>query len=195
MLLSFGLYWSLYGWKFALGLLLSIYIHEMGHVAALLKYGIPASAPMFIPGFGAFIRAHMYPTTPGQDARVGLAGPLWGMGACLFAALVAATGGAPVWTAIARTGAWINLFNLIPVWQLDGARGFRALTKPHRLIVAAAFGVMYFFTTEVLLAVLAVVALYRAFATEAPEEADYPVLQQFVLVIIVLSGVSKLSLQ
>src|SRR5216683_3332289 len=45
MLLSMGLYWSLYGWKFAVGFVLSIYVHEMGHVAALARYGIPATPP------------------------------------------------------------------------------------------------------------------------------------------------------
>src|SRR5207253_1330115 len=56
MLLSAGLYWTIWGWKFAFGLVLSIYIHEMGHVQALQRYGIKATAPMFIPGFGAVTR-------------------------------------------------------------------------------------------------------------------------------------------
>jgi hypothetical protein len=51
-----GVYWSAFGFWFALGLVLSIYIHEMGHVAALTRYGVPASAPLFIPGLGAVIR-------------------------------------------------------------------------------------------------------------------------------------------
>ena len=53
MLAFFAVYWSLFGWKFALGFVLSIYIHEMGHVMALRKYNIAASAPMFIPFVGA----------------------------------------------------------------------------------------------------------------------------------------------
>ena len=81
MLASFALYWHWYGWRFALGFVLSIYVHEMGHVAALRKYGIAATAPMFIPGFGAVVRLKQYPESPAQDARVGLAGPIWGLGA------------------------------------------------------------------------------------------------------------------
>ena len=76
MLVSIGVYWALYGWKFGLGFVLSIYVHEMGHVMALARYGIPASPPMFIPGFGAFVRLKAYPASAGEDARVGLAGPL-----------------------------------------------------------------------------------------------------------------------
>src|SRR6202140_3907391 len=74
MLVSIGFYWALYGWKFGLGFVLSIYVHEMGHVMALARYGIPASPPMLIPGFGAFVRLKAYPALPGEDARVGLAG-------------------------------------------------------------------------------------------------------------------------
>jgi len=55
MLLSAGLYWTIWGWRFAFGLVLSIYIHEMGHVQALQRYGIKATAPVFIPGIGAVI--------------------------------------------------------------------------------------------------------------------------------------------
>src|SRR5207244_8518739 len=78
MLLSAGVYWTIWGWKFAFGFVVSIYIHEMGHVQALTRYGIKATAPMFIPGVGAFIRLKQYPTDRREDARVGLAGPIWG---------------------------------------------------------------------------------------------------------------------
>src|SRR5256885_5819705 len=108
---------------FAFGLVLSIYIHEMGHVQALQRYGIKATAPMFIPGFGAVIRLKQYPADAREDARVGLAGPLWGLGAALAAYAVYRATGVGVWGAIAHMGALVNLFNLVPVWQLDGARG------------------------------------------------------------------------
>src|SRR5439155_143942 len=71
MLLSAGVYWAAWGWKFALGVVLSIYVHEMGHVQALQRYGIKATAPMFIPGVGAVVRLKQYPASP-RDARVGL---------------------------------------------------------------------------------------------------------------------------
>src|SRR5256885_15722313 len=85
MLLSMSVYWTLWGWKFAAGFVVSIYIHEMGHVQALTHYGIKATAPMFIPGVGAFIRLKQYPTDRREDARVGLAGPIWGAGAAIAA--------------------------------------------------------------------------------------------------------------
>ena len=137
MLASIGVYWLLYGWKFGLGFVLSIYVHEMGHVTALARYGIPASAPMFIPGFGAFVRLKAYPASAGEDARVGLAGPLWGLGAAVACMGIGQATGSGLFTALARVGAWINMFNLIPIWQLDGGRGFRALTRQHRMLIAA----------------------------------------------------------
>src|SRR2546428_13931548 len=73
MLLPMGWYGTIWGWKFARGFVVSIYIHEMGHVQALPRYGIKATAPMFIPGVGAFIRLKQYPTDRREDARVGLA--------------------------------------------------------------------------------------------------------------------------
>ena len=87
MFASVGLYWTQWGLWFALGLVLSIYVHEMGHVAAIRRYGIAASAPMFIPGFGALIRLKQAPVTPRENARIGLAGPVWGLGAAVAAAL------------------------------------------------------------------------------------------------------------
>src|SRR5207237_2743692 len=51
MLAFAGVYWSIWGWKFAVAIVVGIYIHEMGHVAALRARGLPASAPMFLPGF------------------------------------------------------------------------------------------------------------------------------------------------
>ena len=116
-----------HGAGFGLGLVGSIYVHEVGHVAALRRYGIEASAPMFVPGFGALVRMKQYPTDAHEEARTGLAGPLWGLVAALVAAAVGALLSSPVALSVASVGATINLFNLIPVWQLDGARGLRAL--------------------------------------------------------------------
>src|SRR6185295_6272463 len=85
MALALGVYATAFGWKFALGLVVSIYVHEMGHVVWLRRYGIPATAPMFVPGLGAFVRLNQRPATVGEDARVGLAGPVWGAAAAIGA--------------------------------------------------------------------------------------------------------------
>lgn len=189
MLLSMGLYWSLFGWKFAAGFVLSIYVHEMGHVAALARFGIPATAPMFIPGFGAIVRMKAYPASPSEDARVGLAGPIWGLGAALAALGVFLATRSRLWGAIAQTGAWINLFNLIPVWQLDGGRGFRALTRHQRVIVLGAALLLWMLTSESMLLLIALGAVYRLFSKDWPDEPDNTALLQFVGLLASLSAV------
>jgi len=126
------------GWQLALGIVLSIYVHEMGHVAALHRHGIKASSPMFIPGLGAFIRAQQRIHGEWAEADVGLAGPLWGLAAAVAAYVVYRATGNAYWATVARWGALINVFNLLPVWQLDGAHAFKAMSRQHRLTAAIA---------------------------------------------------------
>jgi Zn-dependent protease len=190
MLLTFGLYLTIYGWKFAAGFIITIYIHEMGHVAALLRFGIPASAPMFIPGFGAFVRLHQYPANPGEDARVGLAGPLWGLGATIVCAAAWYMTGSQTWAAIAQVSAFLNLFNLMPVWQLDGGRGFRALSKMQRWIACAALGGLYALTSSGLLIIVLILGIVRALSKDAPQEPDQPMLLLYVFLATALSYLS-----
>jgi Zn-dependent protease len=187
MLAFFAVYWSIFGWKFALGFVLSIYIHEMGHVMALRKYNIAASAPMFIPFFGAVVRMRQYPGNVGEDARVGLAGPIWGLGSAVAAWLAAIITGLPIWYAIAHTAAWLNLFNLLPIWQLDGGRGFRALTRKQRGIAAAVAIAVWALTHQTILLLIALGAGYRLFSRDYPAEDDNIILMQYAGLIVLLS--------
>jgi len=188
MLLAFGVYWTIWGWKFAAGLVVSIYIHEMGHVFALSRFGMKATAPMFIPGFGALIRMKQHPASPREDARVGLAGPLWGLAAALAALAIYQLTGAHIWAAIARVGAWINLFNLIPIPPLDGGRGFRSLSRGQRLIVVAAMALMWTITKEGLIVLLVIVAGWRALSEKTNVEPDQKGLLQYVMLVVALSA-------
>ena len=190
MLVSLGAYWAMFGYKFALGLILSIYVHEMGHVAALRKYGISAGAPMFIPGFGALVRMKQYPVEPREDARVGLAGPVWGLAAALVAYAVGSIAGYPSWLAIARVGAWINLFNLAPIWQLDGGRGFRALTRKQRIWATAAIGAAWFLTAEGILLLLLIAGVIRVVQKDAPTEPDRRALIEYVVLVAALAALA-----
>lgn len=187
MLAFFAVYWSMFGWKFALGFVLCIYVHEMGHVMALRKYNIAASAPMFVPFLGAFVRMKQYPGNVGEDARVGLAGPIWGLGTAVATWLAAIATGLPVWYAIAHTAAWLNLFNLLPIWQLDGGRGFRALTRVQRGIAGGVAIAIWAFTHQTILLLIALGAGYRLFSRDYPAEEDNVVLTQYVGLIVLLS--------
>jgi Zn-dependent protease len=191
MLLAFGVYWTAWGMWFAAGFVLSIYVHEMGHVAAIRRYGLPASAPMFIPGVGAFIRLGAARLAPHEDARIGLAGPMWGLGAAVAALAAAAFGGGPMYAAIAHTGAWLNLFNLLPVWQLDGNRGFAALSRMQRWMVVLLFAGAWGVAGDGLFVLLVMAAVVRAVQADAPERPDHGVLGQFAFLIAALTLVFR----
>lgn len=193
MLFAFGVYWSVWGWAFALGLLLSIYVHEMGHVAALSRYGIRASAPMFIPGVGAFVRLDQRPATAREDARIGLAGPWWGLLAAVLAWLAHLALDNELLGAIAKVGAWINLFNLLPFWQLDGGRAFRSLSARQRWIATALLGATWFLSGEWLLVPLAVGAAFQALFRPAPQEGDRAGMVQYGVVVVALTALASID--
>jgi Zn-dependent protease len=193
MLLSLGVYWSIYGWALALGIVISIYIHEMGHVACIRRYGLPASAPMFIPGLGAFIQLRGVRLPPIPDARVGLAGPVYGLGAALAALAIYAATHVRIWGVIANFGAVINLFNLIPVWQLDGSRGVHSLTRYQRGVVLCAAAGLWLMTSNPMLLLIAVACVYRMFTKDWQAESDNQGLAMFAGLLGALSLVVVLS--
>jgi len=162
MFAFFGVYWSIFGWPLALGLVVTIYIHEMGHVAALRRLGLAAGAPLFIPGVGALVMLKEHPADAHVDADIGLAGPVWGLGAGLAAMAVYYATRIPIWEAVAHLTGFINLFNLIPVWQLDGSRGFHALSRQQRWAAIAAIAIAYLLTNQRMLLIIGLVAVWRA---------------------------------
>jgi Zn-dependent protease len=156
-----AVYWSIHGWPLAVGLAGSIYIHEMGHVAMLRRLGIQAGAPLFIPGVGAFVMLKEHITDPVTDARIGLAGPVWGLGATVASWLTYLATGAPIWLAITELTGFLNLFNLMPIWQLDGSRGFHALSRHERWIVLAVIGAALWLTGVGVLWIVGAIALFQ----------------------------------
>jgi Zn-dependent protease len=119
---------------------------------------------------------------------VGLAGPLWGLATALAAGLVFLATSAPIWGAIARFGAWINLFNLLPVWQLDGSRGFRALSRAQRWAVTGTVGAAWYLTGEGLLVLIGLAAAMRAWGGDAPDEGDGKAFAQFLVLVLALAA-------
>jgi Zn-dependent protease len=190
MFAMLGVYWTRFGGGLALGLVLSIYVHEMGHVFALMKYGVSASAPLFVPGLGAFIRSKQALIDPKQDARVGLAGPIWGTGAALVCAALFGLTHEPFWAALAKLGGLINLFNLMPFWQLDGARAFRSLNRPQRWLAVASLAAAWALTDEWLLTLPMAVGAYQAAFGEPSDEPDAPILGQYAALAMILSALS-----
>jgi len=190
MFAFFGVYWSIYGWPLALGLVVSIYIHEMGHVAMLRRLGIASGAPLFIPGMGAVVMLKQHVTDALTDAKIGLAGPVWGLGAGLAALLIYLLTGSMIWFAIAQLTGFLNLFNLIPVWQLDGSRGISVLARSERWLLVAAIAAALMLTEQRMLFIVGAVAVWRAMQHETgPGNAR--VLATFVTLVFALSFLAR----
>lgn len=188
---SLGVYWAAWGWPFAVGVIVSIYIHELGHVVAMRMHGIPSSAPMFVPGLGAYVRMHRLPKDEVEHARIGLAGPLAGLGAAvLCAALFFATGNA-LFAGLATFGAFINLINLVPVWHLDGARAFGAFTRRDRGAAMVALLLGGALAGSPLPLVIALICLVRLGAPDPPKR-DVASLAMFAVIVLALSALLTL---
>lgn len=129
MLVSIAAYATIWGWQFAVGFVLLLLVHEYGHVIQLRREGVrDASAPIFIPFFGALIWSKSLGDDAAAEARTALAGPIVGaLGAAACGGIYLATD-AELFRALAFTGFFLNLFNLLPVGFLDGARAAAAMS-------------------------------------------------------------------
>jgi Zn-dependent protease len=127
MFVSAAVYVWIGGWAFGIGLVLLLFVHEMGHVLEAKRQGLPVSAPVFIPFLGALITLKQMPQDAWREARLAIAGPILGsLGAAAVYAVALAADSRPL-KAIAFLGFFINLFNLIPASPLDGGRIVTAL--------------------------------------------------------------------
>jgi Zn-dependent protease len=126
-LASVVLYSLFWGWTFAFGFVVLMFVHEMGHVIQLRREGIKASAPAFIPGFGAVVMMKSLPDDALAEARVGLAGPVLGtVGAAVCFAIGESTN-SDMLRALAYVGFLLNLINLVPLVPFDGGRAMAAM--------------------------------------------------------------------
>lgn len=120
-LVTLWLYAIAFGWRFGLILVLLVLAHELGHYFAFRAYGLPVKLPIFVPFLGAFT-AGAIPKDPEHSAYIALAGPLVGFGLAATCYALGANGHDRFWFACASVGAFLNLFNMIPVVPFDGGR-------------------------------------------------------------------------
>ena len=128
-LLSLWIYVLIFGWKFAVVIMLVLLAHELGHYFAFRAYGLPVRLPSFIPLLGAFT-AGALPDDLEQDAYIALAGPLTGLGLSAACYVIGVLLNDRFWFACADLSAFLNLFNMIPVPPFDGGRIVGALWTP-----------------------------------------------------------------
>jgi Zn-dependent protease len=190
-----GLYWALYGAKFGIGLAVLILVHELGHFIAVRRRGLSADLPMFIPGFGAYVRWNAAGVTTTTRALVSLAGPLAGAIGAAFCAFLWMQTQDRLWIGLASFSAFINLMNLIPVWTLDGAQALVDINRAGRIGIAVA-GILFAaaFSQPLLLLVVGG-AIYRAcdktLASDMPP--SYGVTAYFVTLLAGLGYLASLA--
>ncbi len=174
MLISIGVYASMWGWKYAVGFVLLIFVHECGHLIAAKKFGLKVGAPVFIPFMGASIALKEAPRNAWIEASVGIGGPLLGSAGALLVHAAGERLELPILIALAWTGYWLNLFNLTPIGTLDGGRIVTALSPWLWIPGLAIMGYMAFTHANVIiwlilaLSVPRIVSLFRK-KTEAEQ--------------------------
>lgn len=143
--LSLGLYMVTYGWKFAVMLIVLLYIHEMGHFLVMHFYGLKPKAPVFVPFLGAYVAMTNMPEDKATHAWVAYAGPLIGGGSAILAAYLGEIYQLHFLAAAANYGILLNLLQLVPMKPFDG--GFIAQCVAKWLYIPGALvllGVGYF---------------------------------------------------
>ena len=176
-LVSVAAYALIWTWKFALGFVILLFIHEMGHVLQLRREGIKATAPLFIPFLGALVGMKELPKDAAAEARVGLAGPVLGSLGCLIPLGIWLATGEELFQALAYIGFFLNLINLLPVLPLDGGRAMAALSPWMWLAgFAMLIALVIFFPSPIIL----LVVLFGGFETwrrwkarKSPESQRY----------------------
>jgi Zn-dependent protease len=167
MLLSVAAYALLWGWRFAAGFVALLFVHEMGHYIQML----------FVPFLGAAVGARSLGGSALAEARVGLAGPVLGTLGCAVVAVIAWATGSEFWSALAFTGCFLNLFNLLPVLPLDGGRAMAAMAPWMWFAGFGAIVVLAFVWPNpviVIIALLGALELYRRWRTRKSGEEGNP---------------------
>lgn len=198
MLVSVAAYAWIWGLPFAVGFVILIFVHELGHVIELRRQGIPASAPLFIPFLGAVIGMKQLPDDAWKEARVALAGPILGsVGAAAFW-IAAEVDGSELLMALAFVGFLLNLFNLIPVVPLDGGRAVAALHPAIWLLgLLMMVGLLIVSPNPILIIIVLIGAfeLWRRWR-EREQNAEYynlPVSQRVAVAVVYLGLIGVLA--
>jgi Zn-dependent protease len=158
MLVSVGAYALVFGWWYAVGFVLLIFCHEMGHFMAARQRGLNVGAPTFIPFVGAWIELKQLPHDVETEAYVGIAGPVVGSLAALACFFFAIIQDSTLMLALAYAGFMINLFNLIPLSPFDGGRVTAIISPKVWLLGVPLLGALFFIRPSPMLLLIALLA-------------------------------------
>lgn len=158
MILSMLAYSLVFGWPYAVGFVLLLLCHEMGHYLAARQRGLDVGAPTFIPFVGAWIQMKQMPHNVETEAYVGFAGPIVGSLAALACLWAAREYHSPLLLALAYSGLMLNLFNLIPVSPLDGGRITAIISPAIWLLGVPLLIALFFYHPSPMLLLIALLA-------------------------------------
>jgi Zn-dependent protease len=125
--ISVGGYALIFGWRFAAGFVGLILVHELGHYIEARRQGLNPQLPVFIPFLGAYVAMKNAPFDPWRNLLVSAAGPFLGGLASLGLWLAGEANDSRFLIALAYSGFFLNLFNLIPVRPFDGGFIWRSI--------------------------------------------------------------------
>jgi len=189
----FAFYWAAFGMKFGVGFAVLILIHEMGHFIDVKRRGLPAEMPVFLPGFGAYVRWQAIGVSLETRAEVSLAGPFAGFLAAVLCTLLWWQTGDPLWAAFARVGAVLNVLNLVPIWVLDGGQAVRALGKTQRIVLLTVCLALWLLLGQGVFFLVAIGFGYQAFfSRDLPANPSRNTVVYFTAVLVALGIVLRL---
>ena len=158
MLLSLVLYAFVYGWRYAVGFVGLLFVHEWGHYLAARQRGLAVGPMTFIPFMGAWIELKDMPHDAETEAFVGLGGPLLGSIGALLVYWMARSWDLPWLLAVSYSGFFLNLFNLIPLSPLDGGRITAVLSPRIWLLGVPMLGALFLWRPSPMLLIIALFA-------------------------------------
>jgi Zn-dependent protease len=178
MLLSLGVYALIFGWRYAIGIVGLLLVHELGHLIAARKRGLAVGLPTFIPFMGAWIELKDLPHDAETEAFVGLGGPLLGTVGALACYFLARNYGVDWLLAVSYAGFFLNLFNMIPLSPLDGGRITAVLSPRIWLLGVPIFGLILWLRFSPILVLVAILAAPHVLAAlryrkDSPEASTY----------------------
>jgi len=181
MLLAVGVYAIAFGWRYAVGFVAMLFIHEMGHYIAARQRGLRVGLPMFVPFMFAWVKLEDVPHDAETEAYIGLAGPMLGTVGAIGAYFLARNYDVNWLLAVSYTGFFINLINMIPMPPLDGGRITAVLSPRIWLLGVPIIGLLLWFQFSMILLLIAIMAAPHVFAALNFDKAS-PEAQQYYAV-------------
>ena len=179
LVLAVGVYTLVFGWRYAVGIVAMLLIHEMGHYIAARHRGLKVRLPMFIPFAFAWTTLEDVPHDAETEAYIGLGGPMLGTVGAIGAWWLAQSTDATWLLAVASTGFFLNLINLIPLPPLDGGRITTVLSPRIWLLGVPIIGILLWYQFSVILLLIAILALPHVIAAFRFDPSSSPEAQRY----------------